>query len=798
MIAGTKVRFSGALSRLTVHLVSAASNLWPLTGVALGFVGALVMIGSKIAPIERDYLDLLMKQRDVRVLDGPDSPITMVMYDNEDSQLYGKDVDRQKLDELVSRILKAGPAAVILDLQFSEEDRPAVSVANALDEIRARAPGTPDDVVREIRKKYDPTSALLGTLESGPVVGAFFSSGLVKDSPAFGEDELPPEPDPFVFSSDKCESFYAPAEKVFVDRPEFLARIPHYGNVRLETDGDGPVRRYNLFTRIDRRDADGEIVPLIYPSLALSAATFTTDPDEPRRFVAIDCRGSKVSAFSIGTGESVFDLANSPDAGFLVDFGGTFEESFPNHLTFREVLQKELPERFAGKVIFIGLQNPYQDKYPTIHDPIFPGVAIHATVAYDLLTEHQLRRNDYFHERLLEPLSCLLIGLLVTIWFFFTERWWILVFSPAFAIAGHVASVQLLSAGYLVNMLIPGMVGAMGILGCGAMRAVIDQRIAARERRRAEQERFRAEQQSVRAEQQRIRAEEQQLRAERLGAFLSPDVAKIAGENPELLKPQRQEISILFSDIRSFTTKAEGMPPEALAVMLSEYLTWMTEIVLSNHGTLDKYIGDAVMAIFGAPLPQEAHARWACTTALEMMDALDSLNERWREQGRVTLEIGIGINTGQVVVGTMGSQKKPEYTCIGDEVNFASRAEGLTKAYGAAIIVGEATRKLAGDDFVFRELGPVKVKGKTRGVKIYELVGTKAAVGGTEWVDTFHQGLNAFLLRDWDKAEDLFERARSMRGGVDGPSKAFLVWTKSFRAHPPDEAWDGTLERAEK
>ena len=795
MTAGSTDRFSSLLSPLTVRLVSAASNLWPLTGVALGLAMAVLLIAFDIAPLERDYLDQLMKWRPVRVLDGPEAPVTIVAYDDQDAQAFGKDVNRATLNDVVKRILAAGPSAVVLDIQFAEEDKGASSVAKALDDLKSLVPRTPPEAIGEIKKKYDATAELLETLKTGPVVGAFFSQGQNRDGgPAFDQARLPPTND--VMNAADCERFYAPAEDVTLDRPEFLAAIPYYANVRLELDSDGPVRRYNLFTRIDSRvppeppATKSEIVPVIYPSMGLLAAALR----EETQTISVDCwpNYSKVESFSFGTASTDrFDLANSRDAGFLVDFGGTFAQSFPHYLTFRDVLAKEMPERFAGKVVFLGLKNPYQDKYPTIYDPTFPGVAVHATVAHDLITGHQLRRNDQLHDDLLEPLACVLVGLFVTLAFFFVERWWILGFSPAFLIGGHLATAKALEAGYLVNMLAAGVVGCVGVLLCGAMRTVIDQRIAARER-------LRAEQQSLRAEQEMIRAESQKLRAERLGAFLSPEVAKIAGENPDLLKPQRQEISILFSDIRSFTTVAEGMPPETLAEMLSEYLTWMTEIVLSNHGTLDKYIGDAVMAIFGAPLPQKAHAKWACTTALEMIDALDGLNERWREQGRTTLQFGIGINTGSVVVGTMGSKNKPEYTCIGDDVNFASRAEGLTKAYGATIVVGESTKVQAGDDFLFRDLGPVKVKGKTRGVKIFELLGTRSQITDTAWIDVFHQGLHAFLLRDWAKAEELFERVKTMRGGYDGPSKAFLAWTASFKAHPPDDAWDGTLDRAEK
>lgn len=770
-------------SRLPALRASWWADLWPWTGLAVGAASA-VLLATATTPrhplfkVHTAVFDFLMTQREPLVLDGPDSPVAIVGIDEASLARFGSPIPRGAVATALQEILDADPAAIIIDIEFTSADAPAAEVRKALASVAPMLPPGSQPRLDAIADDHDQTKRLLRVIADPRVIGTFFAHGLDD-----GTAKLTmPDSVEDLIDDVGCESFRG-ASGIVLDHPDFLEAYVNHGNARLEPEWDGLIRRYPLFVRV------GES---LYPSLAVAAATLKTET----QIASVECTNGDIDSFSIGADYPLpfGRTSDYRDAKVWINYGGSFEQSFRNWTPFAELippsptpeelaaLQVNLRSKFAGKLVFIGLRNDFEDKYPTYNDALFAGVAIHATVAYGLVTKHWVHRSS--NAIIGEAAACMLIGLAVTLIFLRWGSSWLILLAPASTAFGYFGSVQLLSRGLLVDLIVPGFVGSVAVLSCGALRFIVEQQKAEKERLRAERE--------------KVKAEEQQLRAERLGAFLSPEVAKIAGENPELLKPQRQEISILFSDIRSFTTKAEGMPPEELAIMLSEYLTWMTEIVLSNHGTLDKYIGDAVMAIFGAPLPQEIHARWACTTALEMMDALESLNERWRAQGRVTLEIGIGINSGAVVVGTMGSQKKPEYTCIGDEVNFASRAEGLTKAYGATIVVGDATRKLAGDDFLFRDLGPVKVKGKTRGVRIYELVGTRAGIEDATWIDTFHQGLNAFLLRDWDKAEELFERVRKARPGGDGPSKAFGVWSKSFRAHPPDEAWDGTLERADK
>jgi adenylate cyclase len=207
--------------------------------------------------------------------------------------------------------------------------------------------------------------------------------------------------------------------------------------------------------------------------------------------------------------------------------------------------------------------------------------------------------------------------------------------------------------------------------------------------------------------------------------FVSKDVVDELLKNPDnlALGGSKREITIFFSDIRGFTTISEALGPEELVRLLNEYLSAMTEIVIEYKGTIDKYMGDAIMAFWGAPVPLEEHAYYACIASLAQMDHLKILQDEWKARGVPVIEIGIGLNSGPAVVGNMGSSHRMEYTCMGDTINLGSRLEGSNKMYGTNIIISEYTYEMVKDKVIARELDLVKVKGKTHPVRIYELLG---------------------------------------------------------------------------
>ena len=276
--------------------------------------------------------------------------------------------------------------------------------------------------------------------------------------------------------------------------------------------------------------------------------------------------------------------------------------------------------------------------------------------------------------------------------------------------------------------------------------------------------------------------------------YVSTAIVEEVLRHPEKLHlgGERKFLTVLFSDIRGFTSIAESMESEELVIFLNEYLTEMTEIVLNYDGTLDKYMGDAIMAIYGAPIEQPDHPARACSSALEMVAQLRKLQPKWREQGKPPIDIGIGINSGMMTVGNMGSEKRFDYTVMGDHVNLGSRLEGINKQYGTHVIISEFTKQQVKDHFVTRELDLVQVKGRVESVKIYELIGKVGEIdtGILQGISYFGEGLTAYRQMRWQQAIEKFSQTLE-RFGDDYPSQLYLERCQLYQLTPPPENWDG-------
>ncbi len=279
--------------------------------------------------------------------------------------------------------------------------------------------------------------------------------------------------------------------------------------------------------------------------------------------------------------------------------------------------------------------------------------------------------------------------------------------------------------------------------------------------------------------------------------YVPEKVIKVLYENPQLMNlgGEERELSILFSDLAEFTRFSEGLAPRELVTLLNEYLSEMTDIVLAEGGIIDKYEGDLIMAEFGAPLHDPEHALKACRAALAMQDRLVELREKWRREGREPLSARIGINTGDVVLGNMGSRTVHDYTVLGDAVNLASRLEGANKIYGTAIMISESTLLHAGSSLAARELDRLRVKGKAKAVTVYELRGLATAAthpDAAPQLAEFAAGLSAYRARQWDEAEARFAAALVL-DSEDGPSREYLRRARVYATTPPPDGWDGVF-----
>jgi len=281
------------------------------------------------------------------------------------------------------------------------------------------------------------------------------------------------------------------------------------------------------------------------------------------------------------------------------------------------------------------------------------------------------------------------------------------------------------------------------------------------------------------------------------GQYVPPELVNEMAESPGSynMAPRAEELSVLFSDVRGFTTISEALSPDDLSNYINEYLTTMSMVIREGHrGTLDKYIGDAIMAFWGAPVADKDHAQNAVLAAMDMQKQAKTLNEKFAQKGWPPFKIGVGVNSGVMRVGDMGSQIRRAYTVMGDAVNLGSRLEGITKQYGADIIVGEATKALI-KGIVCREVDQVRVKGKDEPIAIFQPLGLEGEVTPSklEQMDIWSAALRMYRAQDWDGAEMQLRRLKAMDDG-DELYDIFLERVADYRVNPPGADWDGVYK----
>jgi adenylate cyclase len=362
------------------------------------------------------------------------------------------------------------------------------------------------------------------------------------------------------------------------------------------------------------------------------------------------------------------------------------------------------PSLFRDRIVFVG--TTASGLYDVFETPFangkMPGINIHAAVADDVLS------NRFLHQAAapVRAVTVLAMAMLVGLAAAMLPAWWATGVAATLVALFTWGAMQAFAASYWINLTQPMMASALALFGGVAYQYFVEGR------------------------------EKRQMK-KLFGQYVSRDVFKqlVADPSSARLGGHRREMTVLFSDIRGFTAITERGQPEEIVGMLNEYFTRMVEIVFRHQGTLDKFVGDMVMALFGAPLDDPAHAEHAVQAALEMQDALYELNARWQAQGRPVFDIGIGINTGPMIAGNLGSEAIMSYTVIGDAVNLGARLETLNKDYGTRIIISETTRAGLDGRYLIRPLGDVVVKGKTQPVAIFELAGRiadDAAASGHE------------------------------------------------------------------
>ena len=283
--------------------------------------------------------------------------------------------------------------------------------------------------------------------------------------------------------------------------------------------------------------------------------------------------------------------------------------------------------------------------------------------------------------------------------------------------------------------------------------------------------------------------------------FMDPKVVHEILKEPEDIKlgGEEREVTVYFSDIEGFSSISEKLQPTELIELLNEYLSEMTDQILEHDGFLDKYIGDAIVAAFGVPLEQPDHAVKACLATIDNQKRLRELNVKFKEAGRLQINARIGLNSGSVLVGNVGSANRLSYTVIGDEVNLGARLEAANKYYGTYIMISERTYELAKDHIEARELDMIRVVGKEKPVKVYELINRKGQLqeAKQEVLKLFGEGLKMYRKKEWQKAINMFQETLN-KDPHDGPSLTYIERCRGYVQNPPPENWDGVYELTTK
>ena len=521
------------------------------------------------------------------------------------------------------------------------------------------------------------------------------------------------------------------------------------GVVNVTADRDGVIRSLPLLLRAGDEDM---------PSLAL-----TTVARYIRRPRVIDAPPTADRVYAAGRA-----IPTVPPGRMLINFLGP--PTGPDHggaftiIPFVDVLDGRFDRALVNdKIVLLGLTIRGIDEHAT------PSTSVTRMWGVELLA-HAV--ETILSQRYLVPataavtiggvfLLAMLAALLVALW------------RPLFATVGTLAllATYLLAAmvvvdnGVLLNLVYPPAALLLGFAATLVYRVVFEQ-----------------------AEQRAIR--------DVLARYLSPAVSRWVLKDPDRLRlgGETRTMSVLFSDVRGFTTISHAMDPQHLTALLNEYMSAMTDVVFAHDGVLDKYIGDAIMAFWNAPMEQPDHARRACETALDMIDKLRELQADWQRREVPKLELGIGINTGPMVVGNMGSRQRLAYTVLGDAVNVASRLEGLSKEYGTRVVIGEATREAAGDGFVYRYLDVVAVKGRGAPLAVYEVVCRAGHLDPARaaLLERYQRGIELYRARRWADAAGLFAELLASAPG-DGPSALYFRRSNALLESPPPADWDGVF-----
>jgi adenylate cyclase len=766
------------------------------------FVYSYTFIGDRptalfsfINRLELDALDLRFRLRPDSYK-NPDSRIVIVDIDQRSQEILGRwPFSRTYFAKMLDALREDGAKVAAFDVTFSKPDETAAPIRELRATVleREKQGGQTDPRVladlEKLSKEYDGDEQFAAAIQrfGNVVLGNFF---LLSQSDLKGVDDKTLDRYANILADFPLPQLRASNPKTgqrdlthlmqnFGD-PYFMLPLGTQANIEIlsdalrkghgstgffnvESDPDGVVR-HSLLVLPYGRSKDFAAWDL-YGSLDVQAVRLYLGlPDEQTQ---LDFSETGVTALEFGP-----SLVVHPDAigRMMIDYQGG-KDTY-SYVSIADVVNRNFPPgTFKGKIVLVGASAiGIGDLRSTPFGGInYPGVEIHANVIDNILNRHFMVRGA--NQVIADVLLILLFGVPLGLWLALAQPR-----SMLFGLLLLVPFSFLVWSAFLhgrwVNFIVPSGTLVANVGFVAMYRALVEEK-----------------------EKRKVRGAFQQ--------FLNAEVIRRVLENPDLVKPRKTEITVMFSDIRGFTSISEKLDAQELAALLNEYLTEMTRIVFAHDGTLDKYIGDAVMAFWGAPIEEPGHATQACHAALEMIARLKVMQEKWTAEGKPVLNIGVGLTTGVASVGKMGSALHSAYTALGDTVNLSSRLEGLNKEYATHILLSETTYMAVEDPLlIFRELDLIRVKGKLQPVTLYELIAARGTPEGDapdleERLELFNLGRACYRERRWQDAQIIFEKLCE-RWPEDGPAQMYLNRCKEYQVAGPDAGWDGVYVMTHK
>lgn len=653
---------------------------------------------------------------------------------------------RNQIAFMLDNLFDYYQAAIVgFDIVFAERDESSgLKVLEELGRRDLKNDAPFQNILPELRSQFDYNNLFVQKIKGRKVVLGY---GFTSDQGRV-TGKLPPP----VFEAKKLKAgnHFIEMGGYSANLPELQASAHNAGHFNSHVDSDGVSRRIPIL--LDYQGA-------YYDALAVAMVrSFLSDTPLPLQ-AGFGTNSNKLEWLGI----DIFRIPLDEKATALIPYRG-YEGSF-RYIPAVDILQKKVnKEDLQGAIILIGsTATGLMDLRSTPVAPVFPGVEIHANMIAGILDQNIKQIPDYVG--VLEFLLLALTGLLLAFLLPFLNPGKSILLSLLMLLI----SIGINAWAWHSNLVLPLASSALMIPLLFAVNMSWGFFTETRTKRHLTQ---------------------------LFGQYVPKELVNKMSMRPEnfALEGESREMTVLFSDVRNFTTISEGMLPKELTKLMNEYMTPMTYVIQKHRGTIDKYIGDAIMAFWGAPLRDDEHARNAVLAALEMQATIGKLRPQFIEKGWPEIRIGVGVNTGVMRVGNMGSEFRMAYTVMGDAVNLGSRLEGITKQYGVEIIVGEKTRRTI-SDILFRELDRVRVKGKDKPVIIYEPIGLEAQIDETvkEELVLFNVALNLYRDMSWDAAEQqLLELQKTYADKYI--YQLYLERICYLRKEPPSPGWDGVFK----